>query len=283
MTFNIWVGGEEGGQPIEQTVEVIRAAGADIVGMQESIAHRDNGEYVDNAATIAGQLGWNYVRQNGGRAILSRFEIVGLTPDRQGAELKLSSGNSFYLFNIHFSPSPYQPYQLLKIPYGDAPFLETAEELIEAANQARGKEVERVLAEIEPLMSAGHALALMGDFNEPSHLDWTHRAVRKNLIPVEVPYPATSAVTALGLVDAFRFIHPDELRNRGLTWTPITSEDDPADKHDRIDMIFVSPNIRINDSKIIGEQERYADIVVTPYPSDHRAVVAEILIGKSAD
>ena len=38
MTFNIWVGGSAGKQPIEQTTEVIRKSRADIVGMQETRA-----------------------------------------------------------------------------------------------------------------------------------------------------------------------------------------------------------------------------------------------------
>ncbi len=32
--------------------------------------------------------------------------------------------------------------------------------------------------------------------------------------------------------------------------------------------------MKVTDSKIIGENEENADIVVAPYPSDHRAVVA---------
>jgi exodeoxyribonuclease III len=39
--------------------------------------------------------------------------------------VELSDGR-LYVFNIHLGASPYQPYQLLGIPYGNAPFLETA-------------------------------------------------------------------------------------------------------------------------------------------------------------
>ena len=38
MTFNIWVGGSAGKQPVEQTTKVIRESKADIVGMQETMA-----------------------------------------------------------------------------------------------------------------------------------------------------------------------------------------------------------------------------------------------------
>ena len=36
MTFNLWVGGESGGQPLAQNAKVIEAAKADMVGVQES-------------------------------------------------------------------------------------------------------------------------------------------------------------------------------------------------------------------------------------------------------
>jgi len=279
MSFNIWVGGEPGGQALEQTAKVIQAARADVVGMQESRAHdRETRTWTDNGVKIAEMLGWNYVYQKDGRAILSRFEIKGLTENREGAEIVLPSGKRFFLFNVHLPASPYQPYQLLKIPYNDAPFLETSEELVQAAREARGKEIGVVLAEMGPPVSEGRPAIMTGDFNEPSHLDWTERAAGAGTVPLAVPYPTTLSVTELGMRDCYRTLYPDETLRRGLTWTPTTTEDDPQDRHDRIDMIFVSDTFVVGSCEIVGEQERYADIVVTPYPSDHRAVVAEVTL-----
>ena len=79
MTFNIWRGGVAGGEPLERTVEVIRAARADVVGMQESLGRSPGKEGIENGARIAQLLGWHYAKQDGGRAILSRFDIVGIT------------------------------------------------------------------------------------------------------------------------------------------------------------------------------------------------------------
>ena len=282
MTFNIWVGGESGGQPLQQTAEVIRAANADIVGMQESLGRERDGVRPDNGAAIAELLGWNHVRQAGGRCILSRFEIAGLLPGGEGAEIALPSGESFYLFNVHLNHAPYQPYQLLDIPYADAPFLDTAEELIAAALEARGGEIARALEGIAPLLERGARVALTGDFNEPSHLDWTHRAVRAGVAPMAVAYPSAKAVVDHGMIDAYRAVHTDETNAHGFTWTPTTAIDDPGDRHDRIDMVFVSPDIAITDCRIVGEDPRYADVVVTPYPSDHRAVVVDMRLEEAA-
>ena len=55
MTFNIWVGGSAGKQPVEQTTKVIRESKADIVGMQETMT---GGQ--DTSKIIADSLGWHH-------------------------------------------------------------------------------------------------------------------------------------------------------------------------------------------------------------------------------
>ncbi len=43
MTFNLWEGGDAGKQPLSQTLEVIRAAKADVVGLQETLGRINAG------------------------------------------------------------------------------------------------------------------------------------------------------------------------------------------------------------------------------------------------
>lgn len=280
MSFNIWVGGEGGMHPLEHTAEVIRAAKADIVGIQEGLGQeRPDGSKPNNAKKIAEMLGWNYLDQGHSRAIMTRYEIVGHTKGRQGAEIKLPSGQSIHLFNVHLNHAPYQPYQLLKIEYADAPFLDTAEELVAAAESARGEEIAEVLRELEPLLKAGAVVALTGDFNEPSHLDWTAEGVGAGVVPMAVQYPASYAVLGAGMRDAYRIKHPDETAKPGFTWTTTTRIDDPEDRHDRIDFVYVSPNVAVGACEIVGKRAEYSDIVVKKYPSDHRSVVATLGIG----
>jgi exonuclease III len=77
--------------------------------------------------------------------------------------------------------------------------------------------------------------------------------------------------------DAFRTVHPDEVARPGWTWTPTTRPDDPKDRHDRIDFVFFAGRgVAVKHCSIVGEAKESADIVVQPYPSDHRAVVATI-------
>lgn len=280
MSFNIWVGGEAGGRPLEQTAAVIRAARADIVGLQETHGHARDGGRPDRGAELAVLLGWNYDNQGGSPGVLSRWPILGRTPGRHGVLVRLPSGQTARVFNIHFPAAPYQPYQLLSIPYGDGRFIRTADEAVAEARAARGRQVDALLAELKEALAAGGPVFLTGDFNEPSHLDWTPRAAAAGNCPLAVEWPATGAVMAAGLRDAFRLAHPDEVARSGWTWTPITAPDDPKDRHDRIDFVFTGPGVRVKSCEVVGESPLWADIVVTPYPSDHRAVVAEVETGR---
>lgn len=275
MTFNIWRGGGAGHQPLSQTVKVIRESKADLVGIQESYAGQ-----VDSAAKVAKSLGWHHFRQGGrgeSTSIISRFPIIGNTPLKYGVSIRIDDEITVKLFNVHFSPAPYQPYQLMGISYGNAPFIRTAKEAREWARKARGSQVDNLLSELKPVIAQGGPVFLTGDFNEPSFQDWTEKARTANMVPVSVKYPATSLVVDAGMVDSFRVVYADEVKFRGYTWTNRTSPTDPKDFHDRIDYVFAY-GTKVIGSKVVGENEKNAEIVVTPWPSDHRAVVSEFTI-----
>ncbi|WP_417847759.1 endonuclease/exonuclease/phosphatase family protein [Thalassoglobus sp.] len=277
MTFNLWVGGEAGGQPLSKSAEVIQKAGADVVGLQETAGRARAGTRLDRAEELAEILGWNYLNQNGRTAIISRFPILRSTPNKWGAEIQLPSKQTIFMFNAHLAHAPYQPYQLLNIPYHNGAFLKTEQEAIAAAKSARGEQVQQLLSEINAFQKLNLPMFVTGDFNEPSHLDWTAEAVEAEQSPISVRWPSTDAVLAAGFVDGYRVAHPDPVKKRGLTWTPLTKETDPKDRHDRIDFVMCSTKrTRVTEAKVIGESKQYADIIVENYPSDHRAVVVEV-------
>jgi hypothetical protein len=67
MSFNVWGGGANEQKPVDETVAAIRAAGADVIGMQETRLESDPctadvcppmGESV--AKAIAAALGFHY-------------------------------------------------------------------------------------------------------------------------------------------------------------------------------------------------------------------------------
>ena len=279
MSFNIWVGGDAGKQPLSQTAEVIRKAKADVIGLQETggYAKQKGAGAPDHGRKLAEMLGWHYLDQGERTGILSRFPILTNTPRKWGATLRLPSGREVRMFNAHLMHAPYQPYQLVGIPYANGRFIKTADEAVAEARRARGDQVERLLSELTPALASGQPVFLTGDFNEPSHLDWTKRAASAGKCPLAVAYPSTLAVTRAGMRDAFRKAWPDEVTHPGWTWTPTTKPDDPKDRHDRIDFVFFGgANVTVKRCDIIGESEAAAHIVVQPYPSDHRAVVATL-------
>jgi exodeoxyribonuclease-3 len=268
MSFNIWRDGNGGKQPLSQTAKVIQMAKADVVGLQEAKAA--------TVKAIADMLGWH----NSG-TILSRFKIV----ENRGAGIKvrLDSGQEAFVFNNHLAHAPYQPYQLLGIPYGKGKFIKTEKEAVAEANQARGHQVAALLKAINAIPEKELPVFVMGDFNEPSHQDWTAKAATAGRHPAKVSYPATRSLTEVGLVDAYRAVHPDEMKFPGDTWTPTTKMTDPKDHHDRIDFVFFrGKTVKVESVQIVGESRKNADIVVTPYPSDHRAVVATFTIARPA-
>ena len=279
MTFNLWHGGDAGKQPLSQTAEVIRAAKADIVGLQETGGYeKEKGaRRPDHGRKLAEMLNWHYLDQGERTGILSRFPIVTNTPRKWGAILRLPSGREVRMFNAHLMHAPYQPYQLVGIPYANGRFIKTADEAIAEARKARGDQLERLLSELKPALASGQPVFLTGDFNEPSHLDWTKRAAAAGRCPLAVEYPSTLAVTRAGMRDAFRVARPDEVVHPGWTWTPTTRPDDPKDRHDRIDFVFFAgARLTVQRCEVVGESTATSDLVVQPYPSDHRAVVATV-------
>ena len=278
MTYNIYRGGTMRGQPLSQTARVIQEAKADVVGVQETKSPR-----AVNAEKLAQLLGWNY-HEDHWSCILTRFEIVErLKGDRRnpgGIKVRLPSGQEAYVFNRHLPSNPYQPYQLLGIrpkwhKHWDTPFIKTEAEAIAAAKEARGRDLSLLLQRIRSLRDKEAPVFVVGDFNEPSHLDWTARAAQSGRHPIEVKYPTSLRMANAGFADAWRTIHPDEMKKPGYTWTPAMKADDPETHHDRIDFVyFRGKGVEVKEAKVVGENKAKADIVVVPWPSDHRAVVA---------
>jgi exodeoxyribonuclease-3 len=288
MSYNIWGGGANESKPIDETVAVIRAAGADIIGVQETRVESDPCE-ADHcpaagpsiAKAIADALGFYVYDQTAendalwANAILSRYPIGTATPNNLGVSIEVD-GRTVYAFNIHLDDSPYQPYQLLNIEYGAAPFLKTEEEAIASAKATRGHALELLFSDMKAADGAAAAF-VFGDFNEPSHHDWTAAAAAAGRHPIAVRYPSALAIEGQGFVDAFRAFFPDEMVKPGITWTPTSEPSDPEDHHDRIDYVLArGQGLVVEDAGIVGEKAPEADIVVTPWPSDHRAVMARV-------
>jgi endonuclease/exonuclease/phosphatase family metal-dependent hydrolase len=288
LTFNVYHA-DDTSAGRAKLVEIIQASGADIVGVQEL-----GNSYVSG---MAAALGWYYYQQTDATAndeqILSRYPILrsaatvapasSSLPSVWGVQFEITPGHSAWLFNGHLTSNPYQPYYLRD---GTLPMNEAA--VVAAATSARGNDVTSLLGSINATvaLNAGTPVFLTGDFNEPSHLDWTQAAANATPRPydLKVAYPASTRVTQAGFVDAFRAVHPSELTDPGYTWTP--GAPPPAiaanEVHDRIDFVYYSGSqVTATAAKTLsypdGDISTYQS--VPGYNSDHRAVLGAHKVG----
>ena len=289
MSFNIWGAGGNEGKGIEETVAAIKAARADIVGLQETKLEPDPCTATDCAAVglsiapaLAEALGWFVYDQpsvNDGlwaNAVISRYPIVGkATPNEFGVQIDVD-GRAIWLFNIHHDDEPYQPYQLLGIEYGPAPFITTEADAIRFAAQTRGPMMD-LLEQDMKLADGAATIFVTGDFNEPGYLDWTDTAVLAGTQPLKVEWPTSKRLADAGFSDTYRVIYPDPVAKPAFTWSPRSDEAAKDDHPDRIDFVFAKgAGLKVLDAAIVGEDGPRSDIKATPWPSDHRASVAEV-------
>ena len=263
MEFNI----EYGGTLIsfDKVVEAIKLADPDVVGLEEAET---------NAPRLAKAVGFPYA--SSGMHIISKYPI--LEPSgSQGAYafIEVRPGQVIALSNVHLPSDPYGPYWLRDGKSVDAVLkLERSLRLPALAAQ------QKVLP---PLIDSGMPVFMTGDFNTPSYRDWTAEMVgtRKHLDTV-VKWPVSVAVEGMGFRDSYREAHPDPVAVPGLTWwaaRPKAPEwaGNPTEKdpQDRIDFIYAAGDSKTLASEVIGEKGAAGVTkTVTPWPSDHRAVVS---------
>jgi hypothetical protein len=260
MTFNIWLGGD-----VVDSGSVIRAiqgANADIVGLQEAEG---------NTRRIAQALGWPYWSDR--LHVVSRYPLID-PPVARGEYVlaQVSPGRVFALANVHLTSDPYGPY-LVRDGRSLARVM---------ANEraTRLPEIRHTLRALRPVLRRGIPTFMTGDYNTPSHLDWTAAAdaVRDD-IHYPVAWPVTKALERAGFRDTYRVVHPDPVATPGITWTygypfPRIAKDEVVD---RIDLVQASAGVDVLDSGIVGPPgTRDVTFPIAPYPSDHRAVVSTV-------
>jgi endonuclease/exonuclease/phosphatase family metal-dependent hydrolase len=269
MSFNVWVGeGTSAGR--SKLAEIMTASGADIIGVQE----------LDNTSgmAIAAMMGFHYRQQSGGDIqTISRYPIVDQSSGSLGVKIALSPGQEVWLFNSHLAAYPYQPYDLRD---GILPMNEAA--VIAAANSARGSQVTNYLNEMADALAGSDPVFFTGDFNEPSHLDWTAAAAAATARPfdLKVEYPTSKRIVDAGLVDSFRAVRPDPVTDTGYTWTPGYPPPtlDADEVHDRIDIVYHKGlGVTPVSAKTVGYPDGSpdTDLEVPGYNADHRAVVVD--------
>ncbi len=254
LAWNIWNGGREDGidTGVERVVECIRASGADIVAMQETYG---------SGPRIADALGYHLYLRSSNLSIISRYPASEhhhhFRPfNLGGATLQLAPGQALKLFSLWLH---YLPDFCNDVQRADA----TADGLISAEHETRGGEIRAILEELQPHLDDAIPLVIAGDFNSPSHLDWTPAAspLHCNLT---VEWPVSRDMADTGFLDAYRQIHPDPVAQPGRTWTPRN----PRSWQDRIDYVYYrGAHLHCTDARVIDQHP-------VQWPSDHAAVLS---------
>lgn len=184
----------------------------------------------------------------------------------------------------------------------EIPIPTSADEVLRRnALSLRDEEIADFLASAKQDLEDGYCVILGGDFNEPSHLDWTEATrYMYDHHGLVVPWPQTVSLEKAGFIDCFRTIYPNPVTHPGitfpadnplvpiqkLTWTP------RGDERDRIDYLFYQgKGLQVTDCKVFGPEGSIAysqrvknhtsDRFIKPldvWPTDHKGVLATFRI-----
>lgn len=301
LSFNILYGGGQaagvgfpnsdfGGSRIDEIADVIRQSKAQIVGIQEDAG--------SNA--LLDELNKQQPRWFRYGNIYSQFPLQGLQKTDKAfgmsvCRVQIAKTRWLTVINTHWYPSPYGP-DLLQKAIKENPDIELAalrKAVLKKSHKAAGYRGYNETLQAIKLAPAGEPIVMTGDFNEPSHLDWTERFARNGFdrwhknstsVPLNMamPWAGSQLLQQAGLADAYRRVHTNEVSHPGATFTPAYPPGTPGRKpiadqvHARIDRIYFSPqHMKVVDAKVIGEKGRWSDTVyASKWPSDHRAVLA---------
>lgn len=275
LSFNVWVGGTNVNDGRAKVRAAIEQSGADIVAMQES-----NGL----AAQLAGELGWYAVQPASSVAVLSRYPItqtlgVALHNSAVGVRVQLSANppQDVIVWSAHLTAYPYAPYDACL----DG---RTASRIIFNQERTQLPEARDILRLMQPFIADADNIPvfLIGDFNTPSHLDWTPATADLHC-GYSLSFPVTVEIQNAGLVDAYRELAPDPRQSPGHTWSPIYQTfvypDGKPEPMDRIDMVhYAGAGVTVNSAQVfvVGTPNQLPDVEDNQWPSDHAGVLVDV-------
>ena len=290
MVWNVLHGGNSVQQGPEKALQVIRDAAPDVVLLQES--YDIEGDRPKLGAWLAGELGWRQFQGDSAHlCVLTPYDIEATYFHHEwhgvGAELKDPQGRSFVAWSIWLDWRSFVGYELR-----DHPEMSDAE-LIEAETKRSGRATQAE-ALLNHLKKEGHfnesvPVLLGGDFNCPSHLDWTKDTQRVFERRRALDLPVSQLVLEAGFEDSFRQIHPNPVQHPGITWSPmyrgsLSQEKGTPQSFERIDRLYVHKQNEKLTSKLVPVAAHVLPVIwesdqipaeERTFPSDHGAVVVD--------
>lgn len=266
MSYNLWFGGTNSKDYRTKQIRFLLNQNVDVVGFQES--------YATSAQELATLLGWHYYQAGYSVGLVSRYPIVaqdsyssGGTMYGAGVRVRLDSKypKDIVLWTAHLHYDPYGPYDACDSHL-------TVEQILRREHESgRPRQIAGILDKLAGDLANAPTtpVFLVGDFNTPSHLDWT-AATKQAHCGYEIAWPVTVEVAQAGLTDSYRAARPDPARDPGNTWSPIY----PDDPQDRIDFVTYAGAVQVLGSTelTVGHVDP-DDPANNEWTSDHRAVL----------
>ena len=287
LVWNAWRGGNEVESGPEKVLQVIRDVQPDLVLMQES--YDIDGERPTLGRWIAEELGWHaHQAESPHLCILSPMKIEATffhdAWHGLGVRITDAAERTFVAWSIWLDYRAYITYELRDRPK------QSDEELL-AAEDVRSTRLQEAKALVAHLKDAGQLelevpLLVGGDWNNPSHLDWTVDTTRVYRNRRALPLPVSTMMQEEGFTDTFRTVHPNPVQRPGLTWSPMfrVNSEGKAQGFERIDRLYLkNPKagawrlqpVASHVLPVVWE----ADSIPTEkrtFPSDHGAVVVDL-------
>lgn len=268
MSFNLWHGGTQVSNYHEKQVRFLADKNADIVGFQESFGgHGDR---------LARALGW-YSWQGPDVSIISRYpitEVYTATSVSGSVKISLDGANSeIILWNCHLGFDPYGPYDFCFDK------MSIDQVLQREAESGRTPQIQEITEKMQEQLSNADNVPvfLLGDFNAPSHLDWTEANKGQHCNVGDVSWPTSKYPTDAGLIDSYRVAHPDPVSDEGITWSPIYLDNyGRPEPLDRIDFVYhkgQKVSVQNSEATVVGNPTPEPNQQNNEWTSDHKAVL----------
>lgn len=286
LVWNVWHAGNDVDNGQEKILELIKEHEVDICLLQES--YDIDGPRPKLGKWLAGELEWNQFQGDSAHlCVLTRYPIEETFFHNAwhgvGARLNLGDNRSVVAYSIWIDyRSPIDEY-IKANP-------EATDEEVLASETTRSGRLKQAQALIEHLKTTGRLdekvpLLVGGDWNCPSHLDWTQEASEHFDWRRPLKLPVSSAMKEAGFTDTYRAIHPDPVDYPGLTWSPLFRTDDqgnpkPSNRIDRLYTKNPAEGVKLVPVRatVFPEELEDNDIPIRQrkFPSDHGAVLIEL-------